>query len=525
MSPGLRLGLWPRSGRAVLAAFLALCAAPAGATDRFAVIIGNNVGLPSEVPLRYAEDDAEKIHGVLGELGGFSPENMVLLKGAGAEAARGALIATNDRIRSRVADGKGQAILVVFYSGHADATALHLGSSRLDLEELKQLVRGSASNFRLLLVDSCRSGALTRVKGGGILAEPLAGEGVVFLTSSSSNEDAQESDEIRGSFFTHYLVSGLLGSADENGDGRVTLQEAYRHAFENTLRASSRTQAGLQHPTFHYDIRGKGDVVLTAPVERLADRAVLSFPPGGTYLVLAAGQGTVVAEMPATHRTRTLSLRPGRYLVRGLGSRSLLEGTVAVGAGERRELTERDLSRLQYARLVRKGLGSSRSVHGGIVGWRMRSGLAKGESSCQGPFGGYQLDRRWLTFSLRASVCQASQSSDFLHATRDEAAVQLRAAHLWDLPWVSLGLAVTGGPSLLRQRFDTRGTAPERVSGAFQLGAAASLGVALPRGFELGLEADQSTYWFRTQGMDQGAPVRWATVPTLGFAGSLAKRW
>ena len=61
------------------------------------------------------------------------------------------------------------------------------------------------------------------------------------LAATAASEDAQESDELRGSFFTHYLVSGLLGAADEDGDGAVTLAEAYDHAYAATLRATSRT--------------------------------------------------------------------------------------------------------------------------------------------------------------------------------------------------------------------------------------------------------------------------------------------
>src|SRR5437868_14420464 len=123
-----------------------------------------------------------------------------------------------------------------------------MGGTQLDLSELEQLVRGSAAGFRLLILDACRAGALARVKGGAPippfdiqLGERVAGEGAVFLTSSSASEDSQESDEIKGSFFTHALVSGLRGAADANGDGRVTLDETYRYAYDATLRASSRS--------------------------------------------------------------------------------------------------------------------------------------------------------------------------------------------------------------------------------------------------------------------------------------------
>ncbi len=197
---------------AVLAA-LALPRSARAEVERYAVIIGHDVGRAGEVELAYAESDAVKVNDVLRDLGGFQAENIVLLRGENATATRRALIAMNERIRTR--PSSTPSMLFVYYSGHADARSLHLGASDLDLPELEQLVRGSAATFRVLVVDACRSGALTRVKGGHAappitisLDERLHGEGTVFLTASSANEDAQESDEIKGSFFTHYLVSG-----------------------------------------------------------------------------------------------------------------------------------------------------------------------------------------------------------------------------------------------------------------------------------------------------------------------------
>src|SRR4051812_37133854 len=87
----------------------------------------------------------------------------------------------------------------------------------------RSLVRGSAATFRILAVDSCRSGALTRVKGGRPpfdirIDEHLSEQGLVLLTSSAADEDAQESDALRGSFFMHHFVSALLGAADADGE-------------------------------------------------------------------------------------------------------------------------------------------------------------------------------------------------------------------------------------------------------------------------------------------------------------------
>jgi len=78
---------------------------------------------------------------VLTDLGSFAPVNLVVLRDPNADTARRTLIAMNDRIRAS-ASRPGAQVLFVYYSGHADSDALHLGPSRLDLGEVEQLVRG-----------------------------------------------------------------------------------------------------------------------------------------------------------------------------------------------------------------------------------------------------------------------------------------------------------------------------------------------------------------------------------------------
>ena len=153
----------------VLLACCSWCAPARAEVLRFAILVGNNRGDGADAALRFASSDAQKMYDVLRELGGFSPENMLLLKEEAASTVRSALISFNDRIRLSAASADTQTLLFVYYSGHADAGALHLGSQRLDLTELGQLVRGSSATFRLLVLDACRSGALTRLKGGRIM--------------------------------------------------------------------------------------------------------------------------------------------------------------------------------------------------------------------------------------------------------------------------------------------------------------------------------------------------------------------
>ncbi|HLV60131.1 MAG TPA: caspase family protein, partial [Fredinandcohnia sp.] len=311
---------------------LMLLAAPAEAARRHAVVIGANVGGPHHEPLRYAETDAARMAAVLRDVGGFAPGDVVLLTRTDASSVRQALIELNARIREE----PGPSLIFVYYSGHGDARAIHLYGTQLDLTELKNLVAGSPARSRVLVVDACQSGAITRVKGGtpvpefDIAFERGTAEGLAILTSSSASEDAQESDELGASIFTHHLVSALLGAADRDGNGLITLGEAFAYSSERTLAVSSSTRVGPQHPTYRFDLGGRDDIVLSRPISA-RNMGLLVLPDDGVWVVRdALPRGGVVAEVVADAPGARLALRPGRYAILRRGKDHLLEGEVEV---------------------------------------------------------------------------------------------------------------------------------------------------------------------------------------------------
>src|SRR5262249_43932373 len=112
---------------AVITCALALTAGAARAdVQRYAVIVGHNAGTADEQRRRFAEADAARLSELLGEVGGIPDENQVVLRGKSADQVRRALTATNARIGADQRAGR-DALLLVYYSGHGDADALHLG--------------------------------------------------------------------------------------------------------------------------------------------------------------------------------------------------------------------------------------------------------------------------------------------------------------------------------------------------------------------------------------------------------------
>ncbi|HEY4221717.1 MAG TPA: caspase family protein [Myxococcota bacterium] len=459
------------------------CAASAAAGERYAVVVGDNHGAGDEVSLRYAESDADKIAATLIRTGEFAPADVVTLKGVDAGTVRSAIIAQNDRIRRESA---GHGVLFVYFSGHADAEALHLDGSALPLSETEELVRGSAAAFRVLVVDACRSGNLTHVKGGHSIA-PFAlpsstptSEGFVVLTAAAAGEDAQESDALQGSFFTHHLVSGLLGAADQNGDDAVTLDEAYGYAFARTVRDSSSTLAGTQHPTFRYDLRGKGDVVLS----RLAGSATLTLPSGAGFLVFLAD--AVVAEIPLDAARRTIALAPGRYFVRGRASDAVYEGSVDVTKGAHATVQLDELERVDYARLVRKGDAEHNLAVTPEIAYAGHTPWLAGGSVCNGGALAVPVVLRYLTITPHAGLCAGGWQNAVLRAVETEGSLAVDVAHSFDLPLVSLEVGATAGALMLRQDFASSRIAPARTSGGPSLGVVAGATLPLPLGLHVG---------------------------------------
>jgi len=481
--------------------------APAQAqAQRFAVIVANNRGLSSDEPLRYAVADGERVYSVLREIGGFLPSDVVLLRDEPAESLRQTLAALQARTQGAGDDPVKSSLILVYYSGHADAKALHMRDSSFALSELEQFAHTATASVRMVVLDACQSGALTRVKGGRVGAafvlppERELGTGEVFLTASAASEDAQESDELRGSFFTHAFVSGLLGVADADGDGAIALDEAYRHAYQATLRATSRTRSGTQHPTYAYDLRGAGHVILTWPQRYARERAELHFPNDLGFLIMRdAADGLVVAELSERASTRKLSLLAGRYFVRGRGQAVMYEGLLEAPAARVTEVSVESLARVDYAKLVRKGRSEHIVAHSLEAGLRARTPLPGSMQPCLGGFLGYGMDFAQLGVRARLAWCRTTLHNAALKAELHAYDLELRLHHVWDVSALWFELSLGGGTSLWNERFVTRNVAPPRTSIAPFLTLGAAVGVDFPAGWYAGLDAAAETHFISLQ--------------------------
>lgn len=441
-----------------------LLAANASADPRrFAVFIGSNIGDRHESILRHAEDDAVRVAQTVRSLGDFPPDQVLVLNGVTATELRDAIIRLNVRVREQ-----HDAVLLLFYSGHADAEALHLAGTHFPLAELKGLLVGSPATSRVLVVDACRSGSLIGLKGAqpaqpfsvATVEEPTP-EGFAVLASSTATEAAQESLSLGGSFFTHYLNSGLLGAADLNRDGAVALSELYAYASSETRAATVSSPAGQQTPTFQFMLGGRHDLVLTHPGRRDERVGVLEFAEPGRYVVQpwnASVLAAPVAEIASHDPGGKLALPPGRYRITRRGQRDIAERDVDVTGGETAVVAASAMNRVDLGRVVRKG-DVRRSATGFAVmgGWRTneKDWTMNYLHTGSGPtlFGVLRHDRRHFSLEARLGLERGVVSNYAFEI--ENRALSLAAAGLipFDLRKVTLSVGVEMGWVLVHQSY------------------------------------------------------------------------
>lgn len=346
---------------ALLAALLWTSSAEA-AIRRFALLVANNEGAASAQPLYFAEQDARKMQGILTRQGEVAPDDLQMVLDGNRTQVLAALGALKVRITQATAAGD-ETVLTFYYSGHADGTNLEIGRTTLSWTELADVLDRSGADVRIAFVDACQSGNLTRRKGGTLapsfvfdVHERLDASGSVYLTSSASDESSQESDEIGGSYFTHFLASALSGTADDNRDGHVTLSETYRYVYHQTVFETSDTRGGTQHPTYDWELSGTGDVVI-AELPRAGGTLTFSAANPGTFTVFDPDRHVFIAEVEVTPEAdRKLALAPGQYLVQRRSPTWLEVHRVTITEGSDMSIPGGGFQRIAYANDTAKGM-------------------------------------------------------------------------------------------------------------------------------------------------------------------------
>ncbi len=229
--------------------------------DKHALVVGiSEYKYGSIDELRYADEDAEDFYQFLtgDEYEGFEEENVTLLTNEKATTQR-----IREGLSNLITEANPGDLVIIFFSGHgmtgpdlngdeadgldeyfvtydtnneSNATLLSTG---LRDDEFGDLVRSIDSRQVALFIDSCYSGGASKsvksVTVPGRKGTPrntsvftdFSSEDTLLFAASKENQESWESKGLKNGVFTYFLLKGLKGAADEDGDGEIVDYELY----------------------------------------------------------------------------------------------------------------------------------------------------------------------------------------------------------------------------------------------------------------------------------------------------------
>lgn len=216
--------------------------------------------------LRVSANDAETFAGFMSGAGA----DVTLIKGSDATHVN---IITGLRRISSLA--KTDDTVLFFFSGHgyeggfccwdmaANSPTPHTrNSTGLDKQQWNQalryygglsyvevqiLLRNCRANTKMVIADACFSGGLRKGLHLNASVQSARNGDVVFFLSSRTDETSLEMPKEDNSLFTHYVLKGLSGEADTNGNSFITIGELFQYTYRNVVAYASKIPHS-QHP-------------------------------------------------------------------------------------------------------------------------------------------------------------------------------------------------------------------------------------------------------------------------------------
>jgi tetratricopeptide (TPR) repeat protein/uncharacterized caspase-like protein len=236
--------------------------APVTVPRSYALVIGISKykNLPPEGQLDFPERDAASIFTVLisPEGGQFPVQNVHRLIGAQATLAN---------IRTELESwlpsvAKDDDRVLIYFAGHGfvsdgkaylapyDINRADIPGTSYPMDQLGSVIGSKIhGKWKVLLTDACHSGAITPEADRAQVNRTLLdlNKSLFSMTASRDREQSFESTRWGGGHgaFTYFVIKGMEGEADSNGDGQVSADELGEYVHTNVRTATE----GRQNPT------------------------------------------------------------------------------------------------------------------------------------------------------------------------------------------------------------------------------------------------------------------------------------
>jgi hypothetical protein len=234
--------------------------------NAYAIVVGIETYRNKLPKADYAARDAEVMSDYLTKVMGYQEENVALL--LNDRAAKADIEKYFEKwLPNRV---EKDASVFVYFSGHGapnpktgdaylvpyDGDPAFVDETGYALKRLYQQVGKLPARDVVVMLDSCFSGAGGRsVIGKGMrpmvlsVENPVLASGkTVVLAASAGDQVSSTHDKKSHGLLTYFVLKGLQGEADGNGDGAVELQELFAYLKPQVERTARREYNNEQTP-------------------------------------------------------------------------------------------------------------------------------------------------------------------------------------------------------------------------------------------------------------------------------------
>ena len=254
----------------LLVLLLSLSGLVSAYNNTYAVVIGvadyKNY-TPGDGDLKYTINDARSFAEFLkSKKGGAVPEeNIVLL--IDAQASKANIV---EKAKALFAKAKKDDRVIFYFSGHGSKgcfipyDAGDIGNTLLYFNEVKAIFRSAKCNTKLLFADACFAGSMkTGLSSNSEMKKSIekglkeaSNMNIAVMMSCQGDETSIESSEWGNGLFTYYLMKGLGGDANRDGNQFVTIQELYYYVYHQVQdKAASRGHKQTPELFGKFDLR------------------------------------------------------------------------------------------------------------------------------------------------------------------------------------------------------------------------------------------------------------------------------
>ena len=233
--------------------------------NALALIVGVASYENTPAPAIYADSDAKMFRDYASEKLGIPENRIETLINDGAELTDMLLSVKNWLARSVKQD---RTDVYVFFAGHGlasddgkkmyllpyDGSPQLLDRTAILRDELFSDIAAANPRSVTVFLDTCYSGT-TRGTDMLIASRPIAiqvkqqniPDGFTVFTAAGGDQTAKPLEEAKHGMFSYFLMKGMEGDADNNGDNQITAAELHQYVEQNVVQQSGGSQVpGLQ---------------------------------------------------------------------------------------------------------------------------------------------------------------------------------------------------------------------------------------------------------------------------------------